>query len=108
MTERELQDSVTALCRLLGLPVYHTRDSRKSAKGWPDLAICGTRLIFRELKDATRKVTPEQEAWGRWLTAAGQHWDVWRPADWHSGQVRRELEAIRVTVPAVITIRQIT
>lgn len=52
-------------------------------------------MILRELKTDTGKLTPEQERWGLMLRHAGQDWDVWRPADLHSGRIQRELEAIR-------------
>jgi hypothetical protein len=36
-------------------------------------------------------VSIDQKAWGNALVNAGQLWEVWRPADWHSGRVRRAL-----------------
>ena len=91
-----LQASVIKLCELFGIAYYHTFDSRRSAKGWPDMALCGSRgFMLRELKDARRKPTPEQERWGLMLRASGQNWDLWRPADLHSGRIQRELQAIR-------------
>jgi hypothetical protein len=94
--ESQLQDTVAKMCRLFGVELYHTYDSRRSAPGWPDLVLCGPRkLIFRELKTETGKVTPEQERWGLMLRHAGQDWDIWRPADLQSGRIQRELEAIR-------------
>jgi len=84
------------MCKLLGIAWYHTRDSRRSPSGWPDLALCGPRgFITRELKDATRKTTEEQERWGWMLHQAGISWDIWRPDDLHSGRIQRELQAIR-------------
>lgn len=91
-----LQASVIQLCKLFGIAYYHTFDSRRSAKGWPDLAICGKRgFIARELKTERGKVTPEQERWGLMLRAVGVSWDVWRPEDLHSGRIQRELSGIR-------------
>ena len=95
MTERQLHAAVTDLCKMLALPVYHTYDSRRSAHGWPDVAICGTRLILRELKTARGRVTAAQERWGHALVLAGTDWDVWRPADLRSGRITRELNDIR-------------
>lgn len=91
-----LQASVIQLCKLFGIAYYHTFDSRRSAKGWPDLAICGKRgFIARELKTERGKVTPEQARWGLMLRAVGVSWDVWRPEDLHSGRIQRELSDIR-------------
>lgn len=91
-----LQASVIKLCQLFGIAYYHTFDSRRSAKGWPDLAMVGKRgFITRELKTEKGKLTPEQERWGLMLRQAGQDWAVWRPADLASGRIQRELEAIR-------------
>ena len=91
-----LQASVVQLCKLFGIAYYHTFDSRRSAKGWPDLAICGKRgFIARELKTERGQLTRDQQEWGSRLRNAGVSWDVWRPDDLHSGRIQRELEAIR-------------
>ena len=97
MRESQLQDTIVQLCKLFGgITWYHAYTSRRSVPGWPDLAILGTRrLIFRELKTETGKVSMEQERWGLMLRHAGQDWDVWRPNDLQSGRIQRELEAIR-------------
>ena len=79
---------------------YHTRDSRRSAAGFPDLVLVrGPRLIFAELKTERGKLTADQVAWLEDLamvaaTATGRAWDppgdppppvpevyVWRPSD---------------------------
>lgn len=96
MRESQLQDTIVQLCKLFSVAWYHPYYSRRSVPGWPDLALCGARkLIFRELKTETGRVSPEQERWGLMLRHAGQDWDVWRPADLRSGRVQAELEAIR-------------
>jgi hypothetical protein len=96
MTETELQNAVLDLAKMLGLLAYHTHDSRRSHRGWPDLALVGSRgFITRELKSATGKLTAEQDEWGRRLIAAEVDWSVWRPADLASGRITRELTAIR-------------
>lgn len=95
MTEAQLQAAVVKLCKLYGLRWHHQRYSIGSGAGWPDLTIAGRLLLFRELKDGTRKPTRAQLEWGDWLMAAGADWAVWRPADLHSGRIQRELEAIR-------------
>lgn len=95
-TERSFQASVVELCKLFGIAYYHTYDSRRSAKGWPDLAICGKRgFIARELKAERGTMTADQEKWGGLLRGAGVDWAVWRPADLRSGRIESELRAIR-------------
>lgn len=95
MTEAQLQQAITDLARWLRLYVYHTRDSRGSARGFPDLVIVGPHgILWRELKSDSGNLAVDQRAWGRALVRAGAGWSVWRPADWHSGRVRRELEAL--------------
>jgi hypothetical protein len=91
MTEKQLQQSITDLCRLLGLYAYHTRDSRGSAAGFPDLVIVGTSILHAELKTARGRLTVEQIAWKRAIVAAGGRWVLWRPDDWHSGEIRHAL-----------------
>lgn len=95
MSEQQLQAAVTQLCRMLGIKWYHTADSRRSNKGWPDLVLCGLRLLHRELKTERGKLTAEQKQWGDRLLRAGADWAVWRPADLKSGRILRELQNIR-------------
>lgn len=96
MTEAELQNAVTGLCKLFGIAWFHPYYSKRSVPGWPDLVLCSRRsLLFRELKTAKGPVTPYQREWGRRLSLAGQDWDIWRPADLASGRIQTELTAIR-------------
>ena len=95
MSESELQKAVTDMCALFGLKWHHQRYSIGSGAGWPDLTICGTTIIFRELKRQDGKCTPAQNAWGKAIDLAGGDWDVWRPSDLASGRIQFELEAIR-------------
>lgn len=98
MTEDRGSDSLDAhvrrLIRDLGLAAYHTRDSRGSARGYPDWTITGSRVLFRELKTQRGKVTAEQQQWLDALTAAGADAGVWRPADLLDGTIAAELAAI--------------
>jgi len=101
MSEDRGPDSLDAhvrrLCKDLGLLRYHTRDSRGSVRGYPDLTICGIGgVLFRELKTQRGTVKPEQQAWLDALTAAGQSAAVWRPASLLSGAIAAELAAISV------------
>ncbi len=96
MTEAQFQDMVVALCKLLGVAWYHPYFSRRSAAGWPDLALCGAQgFMLRELKTEKGRLTRDQETWGLMLRQAGVSWDVWRPADLQSGRIQRELLDIR-------------
>jgi hypothetical protein len=81
MTEREWQAQVVDAARLMGWRVYHTHDSRRSAPGWPDLALVRDRLVMAELKTETGRVSPEQQQWLALLDAAGVETHLWRPSD---------------------------
>ena len=106
MTEADLLDSVLDLCKLYGLRTAHFRPARTEhgwrtpvagdGKGWPDVVIVGTRLLVRELKDATGKLTREQILWLDALRMAGVDAGVWTPQLWHDGTIRNELEQVRV------------
>ena len=106
MSEAELQTNILDMCRVYGLLVHHcrparTKDGRWSTPiqgnpGFPDLVISGPGgVLFRELKAAGRKPTPDQLLWLDTLQTAGVDASVWFTADWFSGQIRAELEAIR-------------
>jgi hypothetical protein len=81
-TEKAFQASVVQLATLLGWRVWYCTNSKGSPHGWPDLTLCKDRLIFRELKTDTGRLTSEQQAWGDVLTRAGCDWSVWRPSMW--------------------------
>lgn len=94
MDEAELQRKVEAAARAAGWRVWHPRIAVYSQGGWPDL-VCAHpgqgRVIFRELKKQTGKVTDQQAEWLATLTACGQDVAVWRPIDWYDGTITREL-----------------
>lgn len=94
MTEAELQVLVAKQCRQLGLLHFHVLSSLGMARGWPDSVIIGCRTIFRELKTDGGNLTREQITVGYRLKASGQDWNVWRPNDWASGRIIRELESL--------------
>jgi hypothetical protein len=95
MTEAELLELVTELAKWLGLLAYHTRDSRRSAPGFPDLVLAGRKgVIFAELKSPAGGLKPDQVTWKYMLLTAGQAFFLWRPADWESGLIQAELRAI--------------
>lgn len=94
MTERQLQDAVIETARLLGWLVYHTHDSRHSAKGFPDLCMVrGQRLLFVELKRDGKHPTTEQRQWLDRLCRPAEVF-VWRPADWKAGTIELELRKL--------------
>ena len=94
MDEAELQRKVEKAARDAGWRVWHPRIAVYSQGGWPDL-VCAHpgqgRVIFRELKKQTGKVTDQQAEWLDTLTACGQDAAVWRPIDWVTGAITREL-----------------
>lgn len=100
MTERQLQQCIIDLCRLFHLLCYHTRDSRGSAAGFPDLNIVGPRgIIYAELKSAHGKTSIDQRCWEAGIREAGGTYYLWRPEDWHSGDIRQVLEGLCARAP---------
>ncbi len=94
MTEAELLDAVRQACRWSGLLCYHTHDSRRSERGFPDVVVVGPHgVVFRELKAERGRVTPDQREWLDRLTDADADADVWRPDDWPT-RVLAELAGI--------------
>lgn len=94
MSERQLQDQIIELAKRMGFIVYHTHDSRRSEAGFPDLVLVHPkqlRIVWRELKSETGTTTPEQKVWISTLSLVGEDVDVWRPRDWVSGRIEREL-----------------
>jgi hypothetical protein len=94
MSEAGLESHVRRFIKDLGLWGFHPFDSRRSKEGWPDWAIVGSRIIYRELKAERGRVSPAQRTVGELLTGAGGDWAVWRPSDLISGRIARELTAI--------------
>lgn len=92
LTETQLQTCVMDLARLHGLRIHHCRPARTANgwatpisgnKGFPDLVIVGPAgVLFRELKAANGKLSPEQTTWLDMLDLAGADAGVWRPVDW--------------------------
>lgn len=84
-TEAQFQNRVIQLAKLRGWRHYHTYDSRRSAAGFPDLVLVHPthkRVLYRELKTATGRLSKYQQEWLHLLKVAGADADVWRPADW--------------------------
>ena len=81
--EKPFQADVIKTAEALGWLVYHTHDSRRSAKGFPDLVLVHHRhgIIFAELKTEKGTVSPEQTIWHETIALAGGRSCLWRPSD---------------------------
>lgn len=99
VTETELEREVRRLLVVHGLArvSFHVPDSRRVTPGLPDWIIIGRTVLWRELKSPWGGLTREQWHIGHLLMEAGQDWAVWRPADYTSGRVEREIAAVRPT-----------
>lgn len=101
MLEADLQSAVIELATRLGYISYHTYDSRKSAKGFPDLVLVHPRtgaILYAELKKQDGRVTPEQDQWMRALAIRGVVF-LWRPSDLRDGSISRALTRYARTAP---------
>jgi hypothetical protein len=95
MTHGEFARLVLDQAAARGLHVHCCR-MITSQRGWPDLVIVGRGgVLWRELKIPPDGLRSAQRALGYSLTASGQDWAVWTPADLESGRVEKELETIR-------------
>ena len=83
-SEREFQAQLMQVVEMLGGMVYHTYDSRRSPKGYPDLTIIRADsgdMIWAELKVGKKQPTSTRS--GYWLRALPDHQAyLWRPEDW--------------------------
>lgn len=94
MTEKQLLDAVRDACGWSGVLCYHTFDSRRSERGFPDCVIVGSRgVLWRELKTERGRLTADQRTWLDRLTEAGGDVGVWRPSDW-PGRILAELAGV--------------
>lgn len=102
MLERELQDGIAQVARILGYRVFHARPAQSQkgwrtpvaydGKGYVDLTIVGHgRILFVECKVGRNTLSPEQAAWLEALRGAGQEAVVWTEADWNEGIVEAVL-----------------
>ena len=83
ISEKDFQANVVALAKASGWKrIYHTWDSRRSEKGFPDLVMLrGERLLVAELKTERGRVRPEQHEWLDAFAEAGVETHIWRPSD---------------------------
>jgi hypothetical protein len=94
MDEDELLENIRQLALTTGWAMYHTRDSRGSDAGWPDLVLAHRakrRVLFVELKTARGSLRAGQKIWLTVLTACGLETAVWRPAQWADGTIQAVL-----------------
>ena len=83
LAEEALLQQVRAVAKRYGYLSFHTRDSRRSDKGFPDLlATNGRRLLAIECKSQAGKLTAEQAQWLALLAHTG-HCETYilRPSD---------------------------
>jgi hypothetical protein len=80
--EKDFQAAVMKLAKRLGWRCYHTRDSRKSTAGFPDLVLVRDKVMFAELKAEDGKPTADQSNWLEAIQLAGSFAYLWRPSDW--------------------------
>lgn len=82
VTEAQLQSEVEKIAMRAGWRIYHTRRSKGSAEGFPDLvAVRGNRVLYAELKTQRGVVSAEQTKWLDDLAGAGCEAYLWRPSD---------------------------
>lgn len=83
ITEKQWQEQVEALLMFCGWRFYHTRDSRKSNEGFPDIiTLRRRRMVVAELKVGDEQPSPKQEEWLEdFKGVPGAEVYVWRPED---------------------------
>jgi hypothetical protein len=86
VTEKALLGALVDAARLSGWLTYHTHDSRRSARGFPDLILLRPpRLLVIEAKREGARPTLEQAAWLSAFAAlaggAEVETHIWRPSD---------------------------
>jgi len=89
VAEAAWQATVIRIGREAGWWAYHTHDSRRSERGFPDLVLVRERVIFAELKRRGAQLRKEQALVIGLLRGAGAEVYVWWPAD--EADVRRIL-----------------
>lgn len=84
VSEKAFMGRVIERAKLHGWRVYHTHDSRRSEKGFPDLVLVKNgRCVFAELKRSrAESPTAEQVAWLADLAACGLPAHLWTPEAW--------------------------
>lgn len=111
MKEKTLDLKVRRLLNELGLSpwAFHMPDgTRKYTPGFPDWCIIGPRrVMWRELKSHRGTLSPEQKAVLARLEGQGADVGVWRPMDWFSGRITRELCALAGAAPLPVKLPRV-
>lgn len=82
-SEAQFELTIVQYAQLMGWFVYHTRNSKGSVAGFPDLVMArGERLVFVELKRENGKLSRPQTEWLARLDQTPAEVHVWRPRDW--------------------------
>jgi hypothetical protein len=83
VTEGDLLEWIQVLARREGWLAYHTRDSRRSPAGFPDLVLVRPPVvIFAELKRPDGHATRKQKVWLGWLDQCDRVITrLWKPSD---------------------------
>lgn len=82
ISEKQFQAEVQAFAKRHGWKTYHTRDSRKSDEGFPDLVMLRERQVVAELKVGKNKTSAAQDSWIEAYRSIGVETYVWYPSDW--------------------------
>ncbi len=88
LTEERYQQMILDYAHSLNWLCYHTRDSRRSTHGFPDIVLVRERVVYVEVKSSLKnkdgKLSDEQVYWLTALQDAGQEvYAVWpRDYDW--------------------------
>jgi hypothetical protein len=111
LSEGVLLEWVINEAHLRGWLVFHARPAREKGTyvtptqgdtGFVDVVLAGHgRVLFRELKSEQGVLAADQCRWADALEAVGEplevmadhvSYGVWRPRDWFSGRIARELD----------------
>ena len=83
-TEEQFLQVVIDFARLHGWLVYHTRDSRRSPVGFPDLVMTKASVcVVAELKVGSNTTTAAQRKWlAAFAVVPGVRSFTWKPEHW--------------------------
>jgi hypothetical protein len=95
LSEKDFQDQIIQLARMCGWTlIYHTKDSRDSPEGFPDLVMIKRDvLLVAELKVGNNKPSAAQQKWIDGFCYVGALAYVWYPTDSNWKEIQRVLGA---------------